>query len=133
MPEYWIVGEAQKNPDGKSRQRIIAQHRSAGTEIALVREPENRYDGNAVAVYLKGGGQIGYLSREDAPEVAARLDSGEAYECWVSRVQGGTKEKPSYGIVIDLHFEGDLDEGSRRVQRSRPGLLGQLARLLLGR
>ncbi len=45
----------------------------------LVREPENRADENAVAVFLKSapwsGVHIGYLPRAVAQEIAPRLDS----------------------------------------------------------
>jgi hypothetical protein len=36
------------------------------TRFALVREPENPHDQNAIAVELEDGGTVGYLSRDDA-------------------------------------------------------------------
>ena len=39
----------------------------------LVREPDNPYDRNAVAVHI-GGGVVGYMSREDAEMYASLID-----------------------------------------------------------
>jgi hypothetical protein len=48
--------------------------------IRLVREPENKYDPNAIAVYLPRtidrGKQLGYLRRGAAELLAPRIDDG---------------------------------------------------------
>jgi hypothetical protein len=80
----------------------------------LVREPENPYDSNAVAVYAEGGRHVGYLSREHASDyhqvfesLAKRGCKGGA--CPAMLTGGGTK---SYGVVLALsspgHVMGDL-------------------------
>jgi hypothetical protein len=70
---------------------------------ALVAEPENPYDSNAVAV-LSEAGKLGYLARETAAEYRevfldiARLGyEGGACEAYLT---GGTVEKPSFGVVL---------------------------------
>src|SRR5262245_4976271 len=49
--------------------------------IRLVREPDNKYDDNAIMVCLPerlhGGKQLGYIRRESAALLAPKLDSGE--------------------------------------------------------
>jgi HIRAN domain len=49
--------------------------------IQLVREPDNKYDENAIMVLLpdrlQGGKQLGYIRRESAAMLAPKLDSGE--------------------------------------------------------
>ena len=53
----------------------------------LIADPNNKYDRNAIAVYVHGGGQVGHLSREDAiaygPHMKelARRSSGKAIAC----------------------------------------------------
>lgn len=47
-----------------------------GMRLDLVREPENPYDSNAVAVVLDGL-RLGYVPRAANPLVAERLDRGE--------------------------------------------------------
>lgn len=46
----------------------------SGSALELKREPENRYDKNAVAVYFDGKA-IGYISKKDNPPVAMAMDS----------------------------------------------------------
>jgi HIRAN domain len=71
----------------------------------LVREPNNPYDSNAIAVYSSHG-QLGYLSRENAEayldvleELAERGYDGGACD---AILRGGTPDKPSYGVVLRL-------------------------------
>lgn len=53
-----------------------------GNALRLVREPNNPYDTNAVAVYdAEGQTQVGYLPREHAERIAKRLDAGEELRC----------------------------------------------------
>lgn len=44
-------------------------------QAVLVREPDNPYDGNAVAVYAAGGGKVAYLSRDDALAYSGLLEA----------------------------------------------------------
>lgn len=131
MTEYWIVGESHRNLDGRSRQQLIKKHCKPGALVSLVREPDNPADPQAVAVYAECG-QIGYLSRDDAERLAPRMDRGEHGSCWISQIQGGTRSKPSVGVVIEIHFDGDLSPANRRVEPAQPGLLQRFARMLLG-
>jgi len=54
-----------------------------GTQLTLAREPNNKYDANAVAVHAKddrsfptGETQLGHIPREVAKVVAPQLDAG---------------------------------------------------------
>lgn len=53
-----------------------------GTEVKIIREPENRVDANACAVSLRRK-RIGYLPAKVAKEVARRLDNGEEIRFFV--------------------------------------------------
>jgi HIRAN domain len=73
--------------------------------VALIPEPENTYDKNAIRVEIQGGGQIGYLSRDDASEyhdvfrwLAERNVVGVAR----AKLIGGVVGKPSIGVMIDI-------------------------------
>jgi hypothetical protein len=55
--------------DGLSDHALAQAEKERGGRwfrAALLREPGNEHDPNAIAVYAASGGQIGYLSREDA-------------------------------------------------------------------
>ena len=62
-----------------------------GTEYALVREPNNPHDSDAVAVYGKGR-KVGYLSAAKAAAVAPSLDAmgAGAYRVGGTSVQGNS-------------------------------------------
>lgn len=78
-----VAGESHANSDGSSRQGELRRcHRNE--LVTLVREPDNPYDGDAVAVISARGVQIGYVSSkaswiaeaiDDGREVRARIDS----------------------------------------------------------
>ena len=84
-----------------------------GENLILKREPKNRYDANAVAVLRENGNQIGYLSRDDAEWVARIMDDGDEVEARIKWITGGTAEKPSYGMVVDINT-GAEEKGSKR-------------------
>jgi HIRAN domain len=52
----WRIVGGRRAPDGRVREEVYA---------ILAAEPDNPYDGNAVAVWIQGL-KVGYLSREDA-------------------------------------------------------------------
>ncbi len=97
-----VVGESHQNPDGKSRQAIIREHARPGQQAKLKREPDNPYDANAVAVFVNGH-QIGYLKRDVAARLCDWIDD-PAYEAIASvhSIHGGTREKPSRGVTLEL-------------------------------
>jgi len=105
LPNHFsIVGEAQTNRDGSDRQKIIA-HCKAGQAVRLRREPKNPHDPNAVAVVTTKGGQIGYLSRADAASVVSLFDDGVKTSASIWKIVGGTKDKPSRGVLIDVEWD----------------------------
>jgi len=48
-----------------------------GDTLALVREPDNRYDRSAVRIDTLGGVKLGYVPRTYSGMVAALIDSGK--------------------------------------------------------
>jgi HIRAN domain len=72
-------------------------------QAVLVREPDNEYDSNAIAVYSPAG-KIGYLSREDAEEyqdVLIAVEEGGAHggacSAFLRRAGNG-----NWGVVLAL-------------------------------
>lgn len=64
---------------------------SEGDTVTLEREPDNKYDANAVAVYFDGH-HIGYIPAANNTQLALALDDGE--EC-VAEVIGRNGNKPT--------------------------------------
>jgi hypothetical protein len=108
--ETSIVGESFFNPDGSSRQEIIATLVD-GESVFLLRESTNAFDPEAVAVCVMRGNddllQIGYLSRPDATVYATLIDAGMAAMGDVAFVGGGDEAFPLRGVRIKIyHFKG---------------------------
>ena len=70
-----VAGVTYSNNDGSSRKAILNRC-SVGENLKLLREPNNPYDKNAVAVTRHNGEQLGYLPREAAKQVSQLLDNG---------------------------------------------------------
>jgi single-stranded-DNA-specific exonuclease len=87
---------------GESHYEDAVKRCRPGDRLILKREPENPYDKNAVAVLGENGEQIGYLGRDNAEWVARLMDEGKSLEARVKWVTGGTRDKPSRGVVIDV-------------------------------
>ena len=58
---------------------------TVGAPLDLVREPDNRHDPNAVAVYFREN-KLGYVPRGENGAVAQMLDRGEEFAATISRL-----------------------------------------------
>lgn len=67
---YSIVGT---NHCGRDAQEII-NSLTPGAPVLLVREPENKFDKGAVAVYV-GPSRVGYLPKNQNAELSAFIDA----------------------------------------------------------
>lgn len=99
----------------ENRQSLIARLR--GNEPVRLRpEPENKFDGNAIAVdcAMENGtiASVGYVPRELAKQFAPLLD-GESIVCEIDEITGGFElndgsgELANYGLVIRVSLPGD--------------------------
>jgi len=84
----------------------LLRDRGKSKRLHLVREPTNPADPNAVAVYARipdhGWHHIGYLTRRVAREVAEHLDEGFYAYAQITEFTGGTEDKPTIGINIEI-------------------------------
>ena len=78
------------------RQRILPNLQS-GMALDFVRKPNNIHDKNAVAIYCAGC-QIGFLSQEEAAEIAPIMDSGIPVDGVIEQITGGGNY--NYGCEI---------------------------------
>ncbi len=94
----------------EGRAEIIRRHIEEGQEVFLVREPENQYDSNAIAVYVevrkmfkKTRKQIGYLKEKRAKTLSKRMDDGESIAATVySYFAPDDKEHPRVSLNLEL-------------------------------
>jgi hypothetical protein len=89
---FKVVGVTHKDNPGDTMTRLdkISRYCHHGSKFSLVREPENEFDGNAIAVrqFFKGGGSVrlGYIAKALAVELAPKIDAG-----WEPNVKFGMK------------------------------------------
>ncbi len=84
-----VVGIDFPNADGSNR-RSEALMTLPGEPVALVPEPKNKHDSNAIAVISPRGVQIGYLSAERAPYIGGRMSRGEDAVVIFQGMDGGS-------------------------------------------
>lgn len=87
----------------KNRADYILRHIRAGSSLQLIREPRNRYDRQAVAVY-HGTHKIGYIPRRKR-WVQASLDEGDEHDVKVFEVD--VDEGDLLGIYIQITITKD--------------------------
>ncbi len=88
----------------EGRQNVVAGL-LPGNALALVREPTNAHDSNAIAVRF-GLLHLGYLRREIAQRLAANLDRGDRYAASVGSITGGGERH--VGVNIRVRRERQL-------------------------
>ena len=81
---------------------VARRHLPAPDMVKLVREPDNEFDKNAVAVHV-GGTKCGFVPRAQAERLAADLDAGKT----VTATLSGSKLE----IQIDAEQEQSVEEG----------------------
>ena len=99
-----IVGVSHRNPDGSSRQDLLARC-TVGEHVHLVREPRNKHDANAIAVELQGGDSLGYLKASLASELAPFLDRRGRTVAAISALTGGEAEKFRGANLLIVKFD----------------------------
>ncbi|HYI15050.1 MAG TPA: hypothetical protein VEX37_06645 [Thermomicrobiales bacterium] len=115
------VGEASYQEE---LQEVVDQHGGSNADgvkievhVALIPEPSNRHDRNAVSIQMEGR-KVAYLSREDAidyQEVIRHLARRKRFGACRAFIFGGSRDKPSYGVFLDL---ADPDECLDELKRN---------------
>ena len=106
----------------EGRQEVLKQL-VAPCPLRLVRDPENAYDENAIAVCAgaadasgqdRFSGQIGFLNARLATRLAPVIDEGVPYDAILEQVTGG-EEGRSYGANILVCRHDVADDENRRL------------------
>jgi hypothetical protein len=73
-----------------------------GAALTLRRDPGNEHDPHAIAVLVSGGGQLGWVPREVAAELAGDLDAGRPWSAVVLRERRASPRDPRSGLTMLL-------------------------------
>ena len=81
---------------------------SEGQAVQLIRDPSNEHDQNAIEVHA--GEHIGFIPKDEAEFLALYLDfcGRESVEATIDSMTGGTDEKPTIGVVIEIKLSEAL-------------------------
>ena len=109
----------------EGRQDLIAGL-TPGAELELVRQPENAFDPNAVAVHF-GRLQLGFVRRPIAARIAPNIDAGERYRAEVRHITGGGTRSAGVNIWVTR----ERPEPARPASGARAGP-ADVQRALLG-
>jgi single-stranded-DNA-specific exonuclease len=82
----------------EGRQDLIAGM-APGQELELVRQPQNAFDPNAIAVHY-GRLQLGFLKKLLAARIAPNLDAGQRYRAEVKHITGGGTRSVGVNIWV---------------------------------
>jgi len=87
---------------GAARHHAEALESAAlGSPLALRRDPGNEHDPNAIQV-LAGAGQVGWVPRDLAAELAPELDAGRTWSAVALREQRASPRDPRTGLTMLL-------------------------------
>jgi single-stranded-DNA-specific exonuclease len=97
----------------EGRQEVVARLQP-GAPVRLVRQPDNEFDPNAIAVFAPTGEQIGYLNRRLASVLAPALDAGAEWDVGVTDVTGG-EDAGARGVNVLFSRPGSEEEAEREA------------------
>ena len=88
--------------DGKA----VWDRMKAGDALALVREPANAHDSNAIRIEWQGN-MLGYLPRRENADLARQIDLGARPEARITRLEKAAngRHRISYEIYVPLEIK----------------------------
>jgi hypothetical protein len=92
-----VAGAGRFHPE-----ELASDGAAPGRPLELRRDTANEHDPNAVAVCLAGGGQLGFVPRDLAAEIAPQLDAGRPWAAVVLREQRPSPRHPRTGVTMLL-------------------------------
>ena len=80
---------------------IVFNELKIGTELALVREEENKFDPYAVAIYY-GESKIGFIPRDKNNEISKFLELGytKMFELRINRLTPDAHPENQVGVIV---------------------------------
>jgi hypothetical protein len=72
-----------------------------GDKLRLVREPNNPFDRNAMAVHTDAGQRLGYVRRSKAFVVSTLHDEGWRFDCYVERIYPASRH-PNRRLLVHI-------------------------------
>ena len=101
----------------------VAEKVVTGEALCVVRQPDNPYDANAIALVRGTGEQVGFLRRQISAALAPVMDAGVGYVAHVLDVTGGADRSLGVNVRVERVGESgklhDREADSGAVERRR--------------
>jgi single-stranded-DNA-specific exonuclease len=111
----------------EGRQDVAAGLR-VDAPLELVRQPDNTFDPNAIAVHF-GALQIGFIRRGIATHVAPQIDAGARYVARVASLTGGGDKHFGVNVFVERDVRDVIERRDRERGQSRTQWNGEAERI----
>ena len=73
-----------------------------GDEVKLIKEPDNKYDREAIVVELDGLGAIGHVANSTNTVLGESYSAGRIYDMFKKKAKGKVKLVTDRGVICEL-------------------------------
>lgn len=73
-----------------------------GMKLKLEKEPDNKYDKEAIKVSMKGLGQIGYVANSTQTVIGDSYSAGRLYDRIGKKAKAKVELKLTYGVLCSI-------------------------------
>ncbi len=87
----------------EGRQSIV-RYCNRGESLVLIRNPNNRFSRNAIAIYNLSGKNLGWVTEDSAETITPIIDAGGLAWATVTERTGGHGHKKHYGVNIEIFY-----------------------------
>ncbi len=81
-----------------------------GTKVKLKKEPDNKYDKDAIEVRMKGLGKIGYVANSVHTVIGESMSAGRLYDKIGNKAKGVVVMVTSRGVICKVVEENKVKE-----------------------
>lgn len=74
-----------------------------GQDIQLIPEPDNKYDPNAVQVFISENDRLGYVPKETAPIIHEEWGRNRILKCKVAEITGKGKANLGANLIVEVY------------------------------
>ena len=89
----------------------------SGMKIQLEKEPDNKYDPEAIQVKLKGMGKIGYVANSPYTMIGESMSAGRIYDKIGKKVKAKVVLVTDHGTICSISKKSLLDN-QKKVKKS---------------
>ena len=88
----------------------------SGMKILLEKEPDNKYDPEAIQVKLKGMGKIGYVANSPYTMIGESMSAGRIYDKIGDTAKAKVVMVTEYGTICKICKKSLIDHKNKKVE-----------------